>query len=105
MNKTRLAVALPIISAFTMIGLAQTDVKALYLDKCSICHGADGMGKTAKGKKLKVKDVHETLGKMPEAEMIKVVAEGKGKDMDGFGKELKQEQITALVAYYRGLGK
>jgi len=32
-------------------GSPQQDVKQTYLDKCSVCHGDDGAGKTAKGKK------------------------------------------------------
>ncbi len=85
--------------------LAQKSSPDIFLDKCSICHGTDGAGKTAKGKKLKVKDIHETLAKMSEAEMIKVVTEGKGKDMDGFGKDFKPAEIKGLVDYYRSLGK
>ena len=84
---------------------AQKSSTDIFLDKCSICHGTDGAGKTAKGKKLKVKDIHETLAKMSEAEMIKVVTEGKGKDMDGFGKDFKPAEIKGLVDYYRSLGK
>ena len=82
---------------------AQKDAKDLYLDKCSVCHGADGMAKTAKGKKLKMKDVHQV--KMTEDEMIKIVADGKGTDMDAFSKDLSKEQIKGVVEYYRSLGK
>jgi mono/diheme cytochrome c family protein len=82
---------------------AQKDAKDLYLDKCSVCHGADGMAKTAKGKKLKMKDVHQV--KMSEDEMIKIVADGKGTDMDAFSKDLSKEQIKGVVEYYRSLGK
>lgn len=85
--------------------LAQKDPKDIYLDKCSVCHGADGAGKTAKGRKLKVKDVHETAGKMSADEMIKIVTDGKGNDMDAFGKELSAAQIKGIVEYYRSLGK
>jgi mono/diheme cytochrome c family protein len=86
-------------------GWAQGDAKALFLDKCSICHGEDGTGKTAKGKKLKVKDIHETVKTESEADMIKIATDGKGKDMDGFGKDYKPDQIKALVQYYRSLAK
>jgi mono/diheme cytochrome c family protein len=84
---------------------AQKDAKDLYLDKCSVCHGPDGAGKTAKGRKLKVKDVHETAAKMSVEEMIKVVEDGKGKDMDAYGKEFSKDQTKAIVGYYRSLAK
>ena len=82
---------------------AQKDTKDLYLDKCSVCHGPDGMAKTAKGKKLKMKDVNQV--KLSEDEMIKIVADGKGTDMDAFSKDLSKEQIKGVVEYYRSLGK
>jgi mono/diheme cytochrome c family protein len=81
------------------------DAKEVYLDKCAVCHGADGAGKTAKGRKLKVKDVHETAGKLSVEEMIKIVDAGKGKDMDAFGKELGKDKVTAVTEYYRSLAK
>jgi len=90
---------------FALSAWAQKDAKDIYLDKCSVCHGADGAGKTAKGRKLKVKDVHETAAKMSAADMIKIVENGKGADMDGFGKELSKDQIKAVVDYFRGLAK
>lgn len=85
-------------------GAAQSKSAAdIYRDKCAVCHAADGAGKTAKGKKLKVKDVRETLKKMTPEQMAAIVAKGKEPDMDAFGKEFTPEQITQLVAYYRGL--
>ena len=72
---------------------AQGDAKDLYLSKCATCHGPDGTGKTAKGKKLKVQDVHAAVGKVSADEMTKVVTDGKGQDMDGYGKTLSKEQI------------
>jgi hypothetical protein len=33
-----------------------------------------------------VRDVHETAGKMPLDEMLKIVNDGKGANMDAFGK-------------------
>jgi mono/diheme cytochrome c family protein len=84
---------------------AQGDAKDLYLSKCATCHGADGAGKTAKGKKLKVQDVHVTATKMSADEMIKIVTDGKGQDMDGYAKTLSKDQIKGLVDFYRGLAK
>ena len=84
---------------------AQGDAKDLYLSKCAACHGPDGAGKTAKGKKLKVQDVHVTATKMTADEMTKIVTDGKGQDMDGFGKTLSKDQIKGLVDFYRGLAK
>ena len=84
---------------------AQGDAKDLYTGKCAACHGADGAGKTAKGKKLKVQDVHATAAKMSADDMTKIVTDGKGQDMDGYGKQLNKDQIKGLVDYYRGLAK
>ena len=78
----------------------------VYLDKCSVCHGQDGAGNTAKGRKLKVKNVRSPeVQKLTEAEMIDIVAKGKGKDMDGFEKELGADMVKQLVTYYRSLAK
>jgi mono/diheme cytochrome c family protein len=77
----------------------------IYLDKCSVCHGADGAGKTAKGKKVKVKDVRQTIGTLTADQMIAIVTKGKGDDMAAFAKDFSADQITQLVDYYRGLAK
>lgn len=83
---------------------AQDDTAGLYDHKCAVCHGKDGLGNTAKGKKVHVKDVHANM-KDSEADMIKAVTDGKGDDMDSYKKEFTSDQIKALVAYYRSLGK
>jgi mono/diheme cytochrome c family protein len=83
-------------------GKSATDI---YLDKCSVCHGADGAGKTAKGKKLKVKDVRETIVTLNADQMITIVTKGKGDDMDAFAKDYSADQIKQLVDYYRALAK
>jgi mono/diheme cytochrome c family protein len=84
--------------------LAQDSAADLYDHKCAVCHGKDGLGNTAKGKKVHVKDVHVNM-KDSEADMIKAVTDGKGDDMDSYKKEFTADQIKALVAYYRSLGK
>ena len=82
---------------------AQQDIQDVYNHKCAVCHGKDGLGNTVKGKKVHVKDVHTNM-KDPEAEMVKVVTNGKGDDMDSYKKEYSADQIKELVAYYRSLG-
>jgi mono/diheme cytochrome c family protein len=85
---------------------APASAQDVYLDKCSVCHGQDGVGNTAKGRKLKVKNVRSPeVQKLSEAEMIDIVAKGKGKDMDGFGKELGDDMVKQVVAYYRSFAK
>jgi mono/diheme cytochrome c family protein len=84
--------------------LGQTGMET-YGEKCAVCHGADGAGKTARGKKLNVQDVRKTAPKVKVDEMIKIVTNGKAPDMDGFAKTLSTEQIKAVVDYYRGLAK
>jgi mono/diheme cytochrome c family protein len=91
--------------ACSAIVFAEVDARSIYLDKCSTCHGPDGQGKTAKGKKLKVKSVKDTIAKEDMAAMVKIVTDGKGADMDSFKTELKPDQIKAVVEYYRSLAQ
>jgi mono/diheme cytochrome c family protein len=68
----------------------------IYLDKCSVCHGAGGAGKTAKGKKLKVKDVRETVSKLTAEQMAEIVTKG-GPNMDSYAKDFSADQVKQIV--------
>jgi len=74
---------------------------------CQKCHGADGKGKTAIGKKLKLGDYTDAAvqAKFTDAEAAKVIADGvkdNGKEkMKAFAGELSAAEITDLVAYIR----
>lgn len=84
----------------------QKSAQDVYLDKCAVCHAKDGSGNTAKGRKVKAKDLRSAeIQKMSDAELIKDVSTGKGKDMDGFEKELGSNMVKQLVAYCRTLAK
>jgi len=82
------------------------DVKDLYGKKCAVCHGPDGAAKTSKGRKSKTKDVRlPEVQKMSDQEWFDIVVKGKGDNMDGYRKELTDDQIHALVQYMRDLAK
>ena len=78
----------------------------VYLESCAVCHGADGAGQTARGKKLKLKDLrsHE-VQKMTDAQLTDIITKGKGKDMPPYEKELGKDGIAAQVAHIRSLAK
>jgi mono/diheme cytochrome c family protein len=106
----RILFAIPVlVVALGMVLLAapqDKDAKQVYLDKCSVCHGADGKGQTAKGKKLKVKDVASPeVRKMSDVDLLNIVLKGKGQDMDGFEKDLGADMCKKLTAYFRSLAK
>jgi hypothetical protein len=42
---------------------------------------------------------------MSAADMIKVIQNGKGTDMDAYGKDLNADQIMGIVDYYRSLAQ
>jgi len=91
-----LAVALPV-AAFA------ADGAAIYKTKCNACHGPDGSGQTAVGKNLKVKALGSPeVQKMTDAEIMKVLTEGKGKMP---AAKLPAEDMKAVVAFVRTLKK
>jgi len=79
------------------------DTAALYKAKCAACHGPDGKGDTAAGKKLGARDFHSPeVAKMSDAELFDITKKGKEK-MPAYDKKLTDDQIKDLVKYIRGL--
>ena len=98
---TMLAVGL----AFWSTPAAADDAAATYKAKCSACHGADGKGETAIGKKMGLRDFSSPeVQKMSDADLTAIIADGKAK-MPSYKKSLNPDQIKDLVGYIRSLAK
>jgi cytochrome c6 len=76
-----------------------------YKARCAMCHGADGKGDTAMGKKFGLKDLGsaEVQGKS-DADLNGIISKGKDK-MPAYSDKLSAEQIDGLVKYIRSLKK
>ncbi|HJT81187.1 MAG TPA: cytochrome c [Chthoniobacterales bacterium] len=98
-QKTCLLIAAIATSAGVAFG---ADATAIWNSQCASCHGKDGSGSTAMGKKLGVKDYSKEQG-FSDAEAAKIIKEGKGK-MKGYPK-LSDDEVKALVAHVRSLKK
>jgi mono/diheme cytochrome c family protein len=83
-----------------LLAHAQSAGETLYKSKCVACHGDDGSG-SAMGTKLGVHDFHSAeVQKQSDADLAGIITNGKNK-MPAYGKSLKAEDITELVAYIR----
>ena len=81
--------------------------KAQYDKLCTSCHGADGKGNPAMAKAMGEKGLNLTTKEVKDAkdeELIKVIAEGKGK-MPASGKSLSKSEQKEVIEYVRSLGK
>lgn len=80
------------------------DAAITFKTKCASCHGLDGSGNTAAGKKLSVRDLRSPeVKKMSDAQMNTIITKGKGKMPAA--KTLSADQITQLVAHIRSIQK
>jgi len=80
-------------------------VKNLFQVQCSLCHGQSGAGDTSTGKALNAADLRSAdVQKQSDAQLAQVIANGKN-NMPPFADSLTTEQIRALVAYIRALGR
>jgi cytochrome c6 len=81
------------------------DGAAVYKSKCAMCHGPDGAGQTTMGKNMKLRDLRSAdVQKQTDAELVKWIADGKGK-MPAYKSKLTAAEIDALVAFIRTLKK
>lgn len=96
------------ISALTLLISASAfaaDGTAVYKAKCANCHGADGAGQTAIGKKMNLRDLGSPeVQKQTDAELYAWTADGKGK-MPAYKTKCTDAEIKAMVAFMRTLKK
>ena len=95
-----------------VLGAAEQPADKNYRKHCVSCHGNDGKAQTRLGRKSGAKNLSDkvALGKLSDADVFRTIKEGrkntKGEEkMEPFGDELSDAEITALVAYVRGLAK
>lgn len=96
MTKHTAGVLSLILLASGSVCFAQSTGEATYKAKCAMCHGATGAGDTPAGKSMKV----TPMVKLPEAEMIAITTNGKGK-MPAYKGKLTDAQIKDVVDYIR----
>ena len=95
MKRLLVVVALLAVASVT----SAADGKATFKAKCVACHGADGKGQSAMGKKLGAKDLSGS--KLSAAEMEALITTGKGK-MTPFSAKLTPAEIKEVAAFVKG---
>ena len=100
--KRKIFVFATIIVASAAISVA-ADAAANWNQLCASCHGKDGSGNTAMGKKLGLKDYSKEQS-FSDAEAANIIKNGKGK-MKGYKDKLSDADVKALVSYVRSLKK
>jgi cytochrome c6 len=110
MNRSLVRVTRSLILACAVVFLVSMSARAddsatLFKSKCSVCHGPDGKGDTAMGKKLGAHDFSAPdIQKLSDADLAAIIAKGKNK-MPAYEKTLTADQIKGLVTYIRSLAK
>jgi len=101
----RLIFVLAALSLPGVLPASAQDAASLYKAKCAACHGAEGKGESAMGKKLGVRDFASLeVQKQSDDELAAIINSGKNK-MPAYGKSLKAEQVKDLVASIRSFAK
>ena len=103
---TGFAIAAPLAVGFNpRASAAAPEAVTIYNTKCAICHGADGSGNTANGRKLKVRDLRcPEVQKMSDKQLYDIISKGKDK-MPAYEATIGKETVTKMVSYTRELAK
>ena len=82
------------------------DGKAIYLKSCKECHGVLGAPTKASLRKYdKIANFTDSkfFTTRKDAEMLKAIEKGKGRDMKGFADKLSAEEMKAVLEYIHTL--
>ena len=82
--------------------------RVLYLEHCKICHGIQGVpSKLVARRFATIPDLTDPLflGKRSDDSILVVLQHGIGRDMKSFAGKLSTDEMRAVVAYVRSLGK
>lgn len=81
------------------------DVGRVFHDKCSACHGPDGVGQTTIGRGLKIPNLTSAVVQIRSTgELIQAISAGRG-SMPGYANQFNPVQIRQLVSYLRAFTK
>jgi cytochrome c6 len=112
MKKLAILTVIAAVAATVSVKAAEgKDAKANYTTLCKGCHGEDGKGQTALGKKMSVRDYTDAKvqATLKDEEMFKTIKEGLKKEdkviMKPYSDKLSDDEIKALVAYMRAFKK
>jgi cytochrome c553 len=102
-------------AAGTVTLQAADDLKARaqanWKEHCTKCHGDDGAGKTAMGRKLKLRDYTDpkVQTELTDEKIFKATKEGVDKSgknvMKAYAEDLTDEEIKDLIAHIRDFNK
>ena len=81
---------------------ADAPAAALFAQRCSGCHGTDGRGINSAGTPNFTDPTVEA--QLTDQQITGAIRNGKSERMPAFGKELSNEQISALAGYVRSFG-
>ena len=81
------------------------DGPAIFKSKCAACHGQDGKGETAMGKKLGIRSLaSKEVQKQTDAELLSITKKGKNK-MPGYDGKIPEGDLQAVIAHIRTLAQ
>jgi cytochrome c oxidase cbb3-type subunit III len=84
---------------------SQQEGSTIFQEQCVSCHGTDGHAATDMGKKVQAADLtSEAVQRNSDSQLTKILKEGKNK-MPSFQDKLDDDEIKAVIAYVRQLGK
>ena len=78
---------------------------SIFRNKCVLCHGTDGSGKTPLGKQLQAADLHsKDVQKLSDEELHTIIHNGQA-NMPSFAEQLSDAEIDQVLKQVRAFGK